>query len=473
MKICVLQPSYEGSSCDYQHYDPPRDLSGLWPEHEFRHVFLRKISTFAQIQALCREGFDVYVNLCEGYRDSDVASVDVIHALEHFKVPFTGPSSAMYDPPKDLMKIAARSSGVACPASVVAVDGRGIDEAIARLRFPLFVKPADYGDSLGVDDGSLARDASELRRQVEVIGREYGRLLIEEYIAGRELTVLVCGTPDPGGAPIALAPIEFRFPAGTSFKTYDLKVRQFHPECNVPCTDPDLAARLKAAAAAVFRSFSGESYARMDFRVTDDGRIYFLEVNFTCSVLYPPGYQGSADYILQYDGLGQAGFLRLIVENALARARRRVRPYVVREHGGGYAMIAARPLRAGELVFKGEARAQRLVTRTHVERTWSAADREIFYRYAYPVGPEVFVLWDTDPAEWAPENHSCDPNTRFEGLDVVAARDIAEGEELTLDYAVCYDSRTIPFDCTCGSPRCRGRITGGRGLFGSPATLPG
>ena len=129
-------------------------------------------------------------------------------------------------------------------------------------------------------------------------------------------------------------------------------------------------------------------------------------------------------------------------------------------------MLAARPIRAGELVFRGEERAQRIVTRAHVDRTWSPEDREIFYRYAYPIGPEVFVLWDTDPAEWAPENHSCDPNTAFQGLNVVALRDVAEGEELTLDYADCYDSRMIPFDCTCGSPRCRGRITGGRGLFG-------
>src|SRR5439155_24264092 len=44
MNICVLQPSYEGSTFDYQYYDPPRDLSPLLPEHTVCHAFLKKVS---------------------------------------------------------------------------------------------------------------------------------------------------------------------------------------------------------------------------------------------------------------------------------------------------------------------------------------------------------------------------------------------------------------------------------------------
>ncbi len=466
MKICVIQPSYDGSSCDYRHYDPPRDLSPLLPEHEFRHVFVQKISTFSQIQALAREGFDVFVNLCEGYRDSDVPSIDVIQALEYFDLPFTGPTSALYDPPKDLMKRVARWAGVDTPAWVVADDETGAADALAHLRFPMFVKPSGYGDSMGVDEHALVRDASALRAQVAAVTRTYGRVLIEEYVAGRELTVLVCGGPDPSARPRTFRPVEFLFPDGQPYKTYDLKVTQFHPESNVPCADAGLSARLEDAAAAIFRSFSAVGYARMDFRVDPAGRIRFLEVNFTCSVFYPEGYQGSADYILEYDGLGQPGFLRVIIEEALARHASRRPAYVVKPLNGSHALFAARPLRAGDVVFEGEGRSQRIVTRGHVDRHWDEAAREEFYRYAYPIGPDVFVLWDLDPAGWSPQNHSCEPNTAFQGLNVVALRDIAAGDELTLDYASCYDTRMIPFDCTCGAAACRGRITGGRGIFG-------
>ena len=57
-------------------------------------------------------------------------------------------------------------------------------------------------------------------------------------------------------------------------------------------------------------------------------------------------------------------------------------------------------------------------------------------------------------------NHSCEPNCRFEGLDVVAIKPVAVGEELTLDYAMFLDSSAEPFDCQCGAATCRGRIQG-------------
>jgi D-alanine-D-alanine ligase len=467
MRICVLQPSYAGSSCNYQNYDPPRDLSHLLPEHEFRHEFLNKATAFGQIKALQRQGFDIFVNLCEGYRDSDVPSIDVIHALEDLNLPFTGPTSKLYDPSKDLMKLVALSSGVTVPAWQLVGPGDDALAAAYALRFPLFVKPSAYGDSLGIDEHSLVTSSDELASQVSSKLPDFGRLLIEEYIDGREFTVLVMASPDHTRPPVAFTPIEFVFPPGPHFKTYDLKVTQFHPECNVPCTEPALAQRLKAAAIQVFTGFTGEGYARMDFRVDQAERIFFLEANFTCSVFYPEGHQGSADYILAFDGVGQSGFLRAIIDEGLARHARRQLAYAVKPSRDGFAMFAARDLTRGSVVFEGEGRAQRIVTRSHVDRTWSAEDRDVFYRYAYPISSEVFVLWDTEPTGWAPQNHSCDPNTEFIGLNLVARRDIRGGEELTVDYATFYDRHMTPFDCECGSSNCRGRVEGGRGLFAS------
>lgn len=58
-------------------------------------------------------------------------------------------------------------------------------------------------------------------------------------------------------------------------------------------------------------------------------------------------------------------------------------------------------------------------------------------------------------------NHSCDPNTGLDGqITLVAMRDIEPGEEVTIDYAMCDGSAYDEFDCSCGSPRCRTRVTG-------------
>lgn len=58
-------------------------------------------------------------------------------------------------------------------------------------------------------------------------------------------------------------------------------------------------------------------------------------------------------------------------------------------------------------------------------------------------------------------NHACDPNAGLDGqIAIVAMRVIRPGEEVTIDYAMCDGSPYDEFDCACGSPRCRGRVTG-------------
>jgi D-alanine-D-alanine ligase-like ATP-grasp enzyme len=461
MKICVLQPDYSTSSVDYQYYDPPRNLSHLWQEAQIDHVFLNKLTTYRQLKELCKKGYDVFVNLCEGYLEWEIPSIDVIYTLEILDLPFTGPGTKLYDPPKELMKYVAYCQGVKIPQYVLIEKIEDVKEAVKKLSFPLFVKPAKAGDSLGVDEHSLVHTKKELTDKVAQIIEEYGPLLVEEYIAGREFTVLVAANAEDEKKCTVFKPVEYVFPQDRSFKTYALKTSELHPDCNIPCNDDYLDRELRQAAEKIFTGFGGVGYARMDFRVNENNEIYFLEINFTCSVFYTNGYEGSADFILKYDDIGQAGFLRHIVAEGIERHKRKVKPFVIKGNSiSGFGIYASRDIEAGEFIFSGEEKAQRLVTQRHVEKNWSEEEKEIFRRYAYPISKEVFLLWDSDPTKWAPQNHSCDPNTAYNGLNVVATRPIAKGEELTLDYATFLDKNMQPFHCLCGAPNCRGLIMG-------------
>jgi hypothetical protein len=473
MRICVLLPDYSTTDVDYQHYDPQRQLQPLWPEAQVDTVLLNKLTTYKQLQQLAKQGYDIFVNLCEGYLEWEVPSIDVIYTLELLNLPFTGPTTKLYDPPKDLMKYVAFCQGVATPAYVKVGAEADVAEALTHLQFPLFVKPAKAGDSLGIDEQSLVRTETELRAKVQSLLPGYDTLLVEEYIEGCEFTVLVAANPRPEVLRVddpqpkdsdfcrAFLPVEYVFPTDRSFKTYALKTSELHPDCNQPCTDVVLANQLKEAAMAIFRGFNGSGYARLDFRVNGQGEIFFLEINFTCSVFYKDGYEGSADFILKFDGIGQAGFLRHIVAEGLARHRQTNKCYLVKGNSiAGYGIYAATNIIYKQLIFKGEERAQRLVTRRWVQQHWSEVEKENFRRYAYPVSNEVFLLWDNEPEGWAPQNHSCEPNTAYDGLNVVALRNIGQGEELTLDYATFLDAHMEPFECRCGAPGCRKWIEG-------------
>jgi len=460
MKVCVLQPDYSTTDVDYKNYDPPRDLAPLLPGDIVDHVSLNKLSTYRQLKELRKKKYDIFVNLCEGYLEWSVPSIDVIHSLEMLNLPYTGPTPSLYDPPKELMKYVAYTCGIKTPSYVLVRSIEQLNEVTATLSFPLFVKPAKAGDSLGIDEASLVRDREGLASKLRSLFAEYQEILVEEYIAGREFTVLVAAEAGKKNCS-AYAPIEFVFPKGKKFKTYALKTSELHDECNLPCGDEKLAAQLRDSATRIFNAFEGVGYARMDFRVDAQGDIYFLEINFTCSVFYDHGYEGSADYILMNDPGGKKGFLHKIIQEGIYRHAIRQKKYAVKGNSlSGYGIYASRNLEPGEVIFAAEERPHRLVTRKFVERNWGDREKENFRRYAWPVSSEVYIIWDSAPSEWSPQNHSCDPNTAYSGLNVVATKYIPSGEELTLDYTTFLNNEMESFICNCGAGNCKKVIQG-------------
>jgi len=119
---------------------------------------------------------------------------------------------------------------------------------------------------------------------------------------------------------------------------------------------------------------------------------------------------------------------------------------------GGSGLFACEPLRAGEVlatwggvVVPGE----RLYEYSDYART-----------HGLQVEDNLFLLplTDDDPSDCF--NHSCDPNAGLNGqISLVAMRDIEAGEEVCFDYAMSDSNPYDEFECGCGSPLCRGRVT--------------
>lgn len=82
-----------------------------------------------------------------------------------------------------------------------------------------------------------------------------------------------------------------------------------------------------------------------------------------------------------------------------------------------------------------------------------------FTQEVLQIEDELYLVTPLDDSECF--NHSCNPNAGMTGqMGLVAMRDIEPGEEICFDYAMCDGSNYDEFDCVCGAPECRGRITG-------------
>jgi SET domain-containing protein len=120
---------------------------------------------------------------------------------------------------------------------------------------------------------------------------------------------------------------------------------------------------------------------------------------------------------------------------------------------GGYAVFAVKPLVKNELLAVWGGQVLTLEQVLALPREEQGHTIQIHEElYLAPMGME-------DPADYI--NHSCNPNAGVSGqISLVAMRAIEAGEEITFDYAMADSSSFDEFECSCGSPLCRRKVTG-------------
>jgi D-alanine-D-alanine ligase len=206
---------------------------------------------------------------------------------------------------KAFMKVVLSAAGLPVMPSVTitarewARDPQPCRERAAALGYPLFVKPARGGSSLGI---SKAHDATELDGCLAEAHQHDPKALVEiSAEGGREIEVGVLQRA--GGGVDTTEPAEIRIGGGHEFYDFEAKyLPEEHTELDVPADLPDeVAADLRSMAARAFEALECEGLARVDFFVMPDGRVVLNEINtmpgFTPTSMYPRMWEASGvDY---------------------------------------------------------------------------------------------------------------------------------------------------------------------------------
>jgi len=211
--------------------------------------------------------------------------------LELAGIPYVGSgvfaSAAAMD--KAHMKRLLAAVGLQVPAYVIAHDGRPTPADVGELGWPVFVKPARGGSSIGI---SKVADPSGLEGALAEAFRHDPKVLIEAAVVGRELECGVLAARD-GGAPEASFPAEIRLAGGVDFYDFDAKyMPESGTEFDIPPNLPaDVIDTVRSTAVAAFEALDCEGLARVDFFLAADGRLFVNEVNtmpgFTPVSMFP------------------------------------------------------------------------------------------------------------------------------------------------------------------------------------------
>jgi D-alanine-D-alanine ligase len=231
--------------------------------------------------------------------------------LELADLPYVGAgvlaSSLSMD--KELMKRVCHERGLPVVEYVTLLRGSlETADVVSRLPFPMFVKPANLGSSVGI---SKARDRAGLEKALALAAEYDRKIIVERGIEGREFECSVLGNQEPEASfPCEVLP-------SREFYDYEDKYLLDQAKTQLPADlAPEKMAELRRLAVECYRAVECEGMARVDFlleRATD--QLYINEINtipgFTSISMYPKMWE--------YTGLAYPKLIDRLIELALER----------------------------------------------------------------------------------------------------------------------------------------------------------
>jgi D-alanine-D-alanine ligase len=227
------------------------------------------------VAQLAQEKFDIAFIALHG-RPGEDGTIQGL--LDSMRIPYTG--SGVLASAVAMDKIATKkiflSSDIPTPP-YIAVDvendmTRTVEEAGTQLGFPVVVKPVSEGSSLGV---VIAGDKARLDEAIRQSVFQFGKIFLEKYIAGKEITIGVLGT---NKAARALPILELR--PKQLFYDFQAKYTKGLTEFILPAEIPEeQTAHCQGLAVKAHRAIGCKDMSRVDLRLTADGQPFVLEVN--------------------------------------------------------------------------------------------------------------------------------------------------------------------------------------------------
>ena len=295
-------------------FDPPSTIEALRRALE---SLGHRVTLIGSAEDLVRDGagrwhdVELVFNIAEG-RHGRCREAWVPTLLELFGLPYVG---------SDAVALAIGLDKVMCKRLAVAADiptprwmtlerQETVPEDLP-VSFPVIVKPRWEGSGRAIDAGAVVRTRAELAERVQQLAAlGTSPWLVEEFVPFGELTVFVMGNDPPTAYPAIQRPLD------------PVTRLAFHVVQPAPTSwlapvvlDDALDAAARRMALRMFEMIGCRDVARVDFRVDEQGRLFFLEINPLPSC----DPEGTMGWLAEYLGVTYAQFIGRVLESACRR----------------------------------------------------------------------------------------------------------------------------------------------------------
>lgn len=264
-------------------YDPPHTIELIKHGIEatgHEYVFVEADQNFAENIKKAKP--DIVFNRAEGLRgDSRESHVPAI--LEMLKIPYVGSNvlTTAISLNKAWTKKVLTYHGILTPTFFVCENL--MDSQKIRKGFPYILKPNEEGSSIGITEENLVYDILQLQTKLKQMLNEYEQpILVEQFIQGREFSTGLLGRPDQDPEILSILEIDFaKFPEvggvyGQRAKTVLDSLDHYICPAKIP---EQLQKMLEQASVDIWYALDVKDFARIDFRLNKEGKLFFLEIN--------------------------------------------------------------------------------------------------------------------------------------------------------------------------------------------------
>ena len=258
--------------------------------------------------------YDIVFNFSEGIEGAN-RELYFPAILEMLKIPFTGSDALTMGITfnKELTKKLLIYHGISTPLSFVVDEWDKIQVDNASFGLPWIIKPVHEGSSMGMTKENIVDKEGDAEKKINELLKRYNQpVLVEEFISGREFTVGIIGNSSLEILPI----VEIRDKGdkeGYNWIWDKSKESTSYFDC--PKLPDELLNKIKELSIKTYRALNCLDWARIDFRMDQNGRLYVIEAN---------GVSGLSDrsaipFAVEKSGMSFDDFMNKIILTALER----------------------------------------------------------------------------------------------------------------------------------------------------------
>lgn len=281
--------------CDYCENFETKTEQGHINDHQTKETFDEILLAMKRLGYTCEifggvpelikayqslENFDnktIFLNFSDGTdKKYSRVQVPVICDLLNVKYSGGGTFETALTTNKFYSSLAVKNFGLLAPKGMLVTK----NENIVFPKGKFLVKPNSEGSSIGITDKSICNTPDAISNQVQLLLTQFDEILVEEYISGYDVTCFIIGNEDILLNEILLIEHHNKMIFDNEVLCYTdhlLETRKFISNTNIlPC---ETEKRIKEISEKIKKIFGINDFCRIDYRVTEEYEIYFLEIN--------------------------------------------------------------------------------------------------------------------------------------------------------------------------------------------------